>query len=106
MVKANSALSGKRTASAPTIRARTPRTTNQAQLRLSSEAPVRVSLPALGWVKLCAIVDIRCLTSLFALPDKAQQQPEQVATVEVERQRDHQRRLVGAFAARSEVGRE
>src|SRR3546814_2883057 len=75
-------------------------TTNQAQFRLSSEAPVRVSLPAPGWVKLCAIVDIRCLPSLFALPEQAQQQLEQVDKVEVERQRAHHRQLVGAFAAR------
>src|SRR3546814_18179989 len=96
MVKANRALTGNRNATTPKVNARTPRTTNHPQLRLSSGTPVRASLPAQAWGTAAdMLVMARTPSSLLALPEQAQQQLEQVDEVEIERQRAHHGQLVG-----------
>src|SRR3546814_6049357 len=96
MVKANRALTGNRNATTPKVNARTPRTTNHPQLRLSSGTPVRASLPAPAWGTAAdMLVMARTPSSLLALPEQAQPQLEQADEVAIERQSAHHGQLVG-----------
>src|SRR3546814_11484660 len=90
MVKANRALTGNRNATTPKVNARTPRTTNHPQLWLSSETPVRASLPAPAWGTVADMLVIAWPpSSLLTLPEQAPQQLAQVDKIELARQRAH-----------------